>query len=383
MDKRHHVEKQGKEDKFDKHHQRDVHGKEQFNEHHHEASGGKETKFHTKAKDHSSHADKAAAKAKFKAERRFQKLFSKMGSMDKQGFNRMDREDISDILEDVQKVYVLYDDGTEVGLPISGHQWLKCQFFWWVKAQPQRMLYQPAEDCLQYLAPWQLNFVQELHNRLQTGECHKIRKFSCIDPEPDDHEDYYKYVCVGDADYKSSDGDGDQHEGDDDRHEESHQPKGRREAEHGDEKGAVEGAESHTESGTKDPQRVNHTAERTDAFYVAWMEGRDNLRAEKRQADWMFDRASERENSRQREHRADWVFERAAERDASRENEMFEGAHNGWKKRDKGQQRRKGAWHGHREKGGHFKKDHGENHGKQHGKDFRQKYGRTSFCDSC
>lgn len=394
--------KGGKEKKFDKRHDLEKRGwEERFDKRRHEDSNGKETRFHTLARDHSSHTGKAAAKARFEVEKQFQKLFRRMGSMNKQTFNQMDREDISEMFEDVQKVSKLYGDGSEIGLPSSGHQWLICQFYWWVRARPQRMLYQPMKNCLQYLAPWQLGFVEELKNKLETGECRRIKEYSCIDPEPEDEEDYYKYVCLGDADYEHGTGDNqdeddDQDEEDDGKYKESHMPnpstRGKIESKHEDEKDVAKELPS-TGSSAEDPERsdrVNNTAESTLAFHFYWMKGRDNLRAEEHKADWLFDRALDREESRHQERSADWVFERAANRDANRESEMSERAHNHWKESDDRQQGRKRSWHGDRDRGGHFK-HHGEDHERQergghfkrYRKDYRQKYGRTSFCDFC
>ena len=387
-DKHHHKEKHakdGKEERFDKHRGVKHDREERFDKQQHQDSSGKGTQFRTRAKDHSSHADKAAAKAKFKVERKFQKLFSRMGSMDRQAFMKMDREDISEMFEDIHKVSSQYGDGREMGLPSSGHQWLNCQFFWWVKAQPQRMLYLPMDGCLQYLAPWQLGFVRELKQKLETGECHRVKKFSCIDPEPEDEEDYYKYVCFGDADYeRGAGGESDDDDDDDDRYEESHQPnlsaRGQMEDENEDRKDITEEELPNTKSSREDSERsarVNRTAESSQAFHFLWMKGRDHLRNEEHKADWLFDRALDREESRHQERSANWVFERAANRDASRESETFERVHSHWKESDDRQQERRKSWRRNGERGGQER----GGHNKHRGKDYRQKYGRVFNCD--
>ncbi|KAK7116372.1 titin homolog [Littorina saxatilis] len=371
-------------------------------EDHHRKDGPQsmETEFHTKAKDHSSHAEKAAAKAKFRLEKRFQNLFSGIGSMGKLGFNHLDEDDISEM---IKKTGAIYDDSSSLGLPESGRYWLKCQFYWWVKAHwwvdawPKHMLYLPSENCLQYLAPWQLDFMEETKAKLESGECQRKRIISCMDPPPEDEEDYYEYVCVGNEGYDRSQLDNiakKSVKGDHDKNtikEANHSPKGTRENEprSQDVPKDMPNTQAEEEISKHSAQQVNQTEE-DSAWYFKWVQGRDSLRTVEHKADWVFERAADREESRQREHSADWVFERAADRDEHRENDDEEEDEEEEEERFGHWKDKQRDWQKHGERGPHFKHkgrkhqhDRKEGHFKHHRRDFRQKYGRTSFCEFC
>ncbi|XP_076443384.1 uncharacterized protein LOC143281952 [Babylonia areolata] len=356
----------------------------------------KETQFSTTAKHHSSHADRAADKARHKVQKQFHGLFTRVGAMSRRLFRSMDREDLVEVLEDVVKVLGVYSDSKHLDLPQSGHVWLQCQFHFWENAEHHHVIYSPEQQCFQFLAPWQLGLVAEFKEKMEKGECMKVQTVSCNDGVGPNEDEVNRYVCSDDNNPKDHDDDNEDddhdHEEDDDHQKRKKQqarvfPKGQREGEHRYPGQAPHRPwnRDHTEESAN--KQVNHSEEESRAWYFHWVEGRNSLRSAEHKADWLFERASERDKTREQEHRGDWMFERASERDSRRgQDQIFERATNKNSNHDDEEGGRREEKHGHRHKDGHFHhhrrhrwhKDT-EHQFERNEKQYRQKYGRTFF----
>ncbi|KAL8590690.1 hypothetical protein ACOMHN_062753 [Nucella lapillus] len=402
-----------------KKHSQETHKEEDGDRH---RADTKEPQFSTRAKHHSSHQEKATHKARHKVQKRFHKLFSKVGTMSAKSYGRLERRELGQMAEGVGETMGVYKEASHLDLPHSGLLWLQCQLRFWSRAEQGGVGYDPAEKCLQLLAPWQIGLVLELRGRVGRGQCRRVRTASCVDgrgpgEEEEDVESCYRYVCSDDQHRKDDDDDDDDHrkddddgdDDDDDDHRKSKKqecktsPKGQKERENGKSKLTSPRPWNPDRAEEGHNKRANHSDEHSLAWYFHWVEGRNHLRSEEHRSDWVFERASERDKTRDEKRRANWMFERAHERDKLREEQhqadwMFERAayrhdhHDDEdgddRKDDRGRWHREG-WrekHGHKKKDGHFHHQHRKPHWhrgdaphsiKRDERNYRQKYGRA------